>query len=312
MDKHNLGVALPPPPNPPSKLKKVIDRIKISFKSLFCSQIFSDENHPNSPLNPWAFIRVKNEIETLRASLDSIVGNHKGIKRGVIVYNECDDGSDEVIKEFCQKHQGFICIEYPHQVLGVKHSKEEREYKKTLPEFYEFALSFIPQNQWLIKIDCDQIYDIDKLYKSFSLAKTFNDSVVYMQLNLHIFEGRVYLNAKNPVFEYGDHFLICNRGLYFIEGFVSSEDSQIYSYEMLKRNFSSNIKKTECVLWHFPYMKASRRELAKIEDYVPLSEYQKVIPQKYLSRIAPDMLDEERILKFLKGKNDKECYGGKE
>lgn len=57
-------------------------------------------------------------------------------------------------------------------------------------------------------------------------------------------------------------------------------------------------------------MKASRRELAKIEDYVPLSEYHKVIPSKYLSRIALDMLDEERILKFLKGENEKSNNGG--
>lgn len=73
---------------------------------------------------------------------------------------------------------------------------------------------------------------------------------------------------------------------------------------MLKRSFSSRIKKTQCLLWHFPFLKESRRELAKIEDYVPLSQYDKVIPKEYLSRISPDMLDEERILKFLRGQRD--------
>ncbi|EFO9589602.1 beta-1,4-N-acetylgalactosaminyltransferase, partial [Campylobacter jejuni] len=35
---------------------------------------------PKSPLNPWAFIRVKNEVITLKASLESIL---PAIQRGV-------------------------------------------------------------------------------------------------------------------------------------------------------------------------------------------------------------------------------------
>lgn len=308
-NNQKLGVALPPPPLKNSnKTIKIIDRAIIALKSFGYQKVFQDKNHSSSPLNPWAYIRVKNEIDTLQASLDSIVG---GIKRGVIVYNECNDGSEEVIKNFCKKHQGFICVEYPYEVLGVEHLKQEREYKKTLPEFYNFALSFIPKNEWFIKIDCDQIYDSEKLQKSFSLAKSFNDVVVYMQLNLHIFDNRVFIRIKDPVVEHGDHFLMCNRDVYFVESFVASSEMECKSYEMLKRTFSSKIKKTQCVLWHFPYIKASRQDLAKIEDYVPLSEYKKVIPEKYLLRISLDMLDEERILSFLRGKNETEYSGGR-
>lgn len=252
-NNQKLGVALPPPPLKNSnKTIKIIDRAIIALKSFGYQKVFRDKNHSSSPLNPWAYIRVKNEIDTLQASLDSIVG---GIKRGVIVYNECNDGSEEVIKNFCKKHQGFVCVEYPYEVLGVEHLKQEREYKKTLPEFYDFALSFIPKNEWFIKIDCDQIYDSEKLQKSFSLAKSFNDVVIYMQLNLHVFDNQVFIRIKDPIVEHGDHFLMCNRDVYFIESIVSSSEQECKSYEVLKRSFSSRIKKLSVFFGIFHILK---------------------------------------------------------
>lgn len=67
---------------------------------------------PKSPLNPWAFIRVKNEAITLKASLESIL---PAIQRGVIGYNDCTDGSEEIILEFCKQYPSFIPIKYPYE-----------------------------------------------------------------------------------------------------------------------------------------------------------------------------------------------------
>ena len=53
-------------------------------------------------VEPWAFIRVKDERKTLLASLNSIL---PAIKKGVIAYNDCTDGSDVIIKDFCEKNQ---------------------------------------------------------------------------------------------------------------------------------------------------------------------------------------------------------------
>lgn len=66
-----------------------------------------DKNSKNtkSPLNPWAFIRVKNEISTLKSSLESIL---PAIQRGIIAYNDCNDGSEEFTLEFCKKYLTFI------------------------------------------------------------------------------------------------------------------------------------------------------------------------------------------------------------
>ncbi len=73
-----------------------------------------ESQNPKSPLNPWAFIRVKNEIVTLEESLFSML---PAIQRGVIGFNDCDDGSKEVILEFCKKFPSFIPISYPYEVI---------------------------------------------------------------------------------------------------------------------------------------------------------------------------------------------------
>ncbi|WP_382262802.1 hypothetical protein [Helicobacter baculiformis] len=72
--------------------------------------------NPKSPLNPWAFIRVKNEIRTLEASLYSML---PAIQRGVIGYHECDDGSAEVILDFCAKFPTFVPVHYPYRIIQV-------------------------------------------------------------------------------------------------------------------------------------------------------------------------------------------------
>ncbi|WP_337199440.1 hypothetical protein [Campylobacter molothri] len=78
-----------------------------------------DKNSKNtkSPLNPWAFIRVKNEISTLKSSLESIL---PAIQRGIIAYNDCDDGSEEFILEFCKKYPTFIPKKYPFSIQNSK------------------------------------------------------------------------------------------------------------------------------------------------------------------------------------------------
>ncbi|MBC5858425.1 beta-1,4-N-acetylgalactosaminyltransferase, partial [Campylobacter jejuni] len=113
-----------------------------------------------SPLNPWAFIRVKNEAITLRASLESIL---PAIQRGVIGYNDCTDGSEEIILEFCKQYPSFIPVKYPYEVQIENPKSEENK----LYSYYNYVASFIPQDEWLIKIDVDHYYDAKKLYKSF-------------------------------------------------------------------------------------------------------------------------------------------------
>lgn len=64
-----------------------------------------DIKENKNKVEPWAFVRVKNEIKTIDACLKSIL---PAIKKGVIGYNDCDDGTEEYILEFCKQNPGFI------------------------------------------------------------------------------------------------------------------------------------------------------------------------------------------------------------
>lgn len=267
-------------------------------KTLWKRSICSNPYHPQSPLNPWAFIRVCNERETLRQSLNSIVG---AISRGIIVYNECTDGSEEIIKGFCSKHQGFKYAEFPYSVAQCRCTKEEFEDKKTLADYYNFALSFIPQGEWLVKIDCDQIYDAQKLKESFKLVAKTTDIVFYCRINLHCFEGGIFLDKNAPFLDPNDHWLICNNGLYFGNEIKEEYQEGLHYWELLQIPFCYDVIEAPLNTWHFPLLKASRRSCALRENHIPLSDYKEVIPTRCLKRIAPDMLDEKRILHYLKG-----------
>lgn len=272
--------------------------LKRKIKTLWQKSSLTNAYHPQSPLNPWAFIRVCNEAMTLRQSLDSIIG---AISRGVIVYNECTDGSEKIIKDFCLKHQGFKAIPYPYQVSSCKCSRVEFENKRTLADYYNFALSFIPQGEWIVKIDGDQIYDYKKLKESFFLATSPQDIVFYFRLNLHCFDDRIFLDKKNPISDPKDHWLLCNQDLFFINDIQEEDGLDISYWELLQIPFAYNGIDAPLNTWHFPLLKESRRALAKKENHIPLDKCKKIIPSQYLSKIKSDMLDEQRILRYLKG-----------
>lgn len=88
-----------------------------------------------SPLNPWAFIRVKNEATTLRVSLESML---PAIQRGVIGYNDCTDGSEEIILEFCKQYPSFIPVKYPHEVQIENPQSEENK----LHSYYNYVARY--------------------------------------------------------------------------------------------------------------------------------------------------------------------------
>lgn len=250
---------------------------------------------PKGALHPWAFIRVCDEEKTLRQSLESIL---PAISRGIIVYHECTDNSKKIIEDFCNKNTGFIYIHYPYEVAFVNCTKEEKYSKKSLSDYYNFALSFIPQGDWLIKIDADQIYDAKKLQKSFSLVKNDSEVVFYPRINLHLVNSRIYIDKNSPISDPKDHWLICNKGLYFEDCIISEDANNMVYWELLTIPFKYKSYDAELSTWHFPYIKSRREELS-LDYLVPLKDYKSIIPQMFLKRINKDMLNEERILSFI-------------
>ncbi|MBZ7954667.1 MULTISPECIES: beta-1,4-N-acetylgalactosaminyltransferase [Campylobacter] len=261
-----------------------------------------DENskNPKSPLNPWAFIRVKNEALTLKASLESIL---PAIQRGIIGYNDCTDGSEEIILEFCKKYPSFKPVKYPYE---VQIENPQNECNK-LYAYYNWVASFIPKEEWFIKIDVDHYYDAKKLYKSFYITKTNKDVLSISRLNIVVTNDQVYVAPhyyEDPI----DHWLIKNEDLKWqeveiidISNWTIKKDplykGKTYSYELLTLK-DRNIFHTELTNLHFPYVK-KHRPLTN-EKLLTLKEFKQKYYHQLCSKIDFSMLDESKILSIYK------------
>ncbi|MDD6055479.1 MAG: hypothetical protein PUB96_02895 [Helicobacteraceae bacterium] len=271
--------------------------------------------NPKSPLNPWAFVRVKNEAKTLRASLDSIL---PAFQRGVIGYNDCDDGSEEIILEFCAQFPSFIPLKYPHEVQ----IKNPQNIENKLASYCNFILERIPKNEWWFKVDTDHIYDAKKLYKSFYLPKNSWDMVNYSRLNVVVENGEVFLQKSGhneALVEIGDQKLCCNKGCYFFErvgkkSFYNADAKDYFkdfvSYEGLSLGaFFKNGKVLENLLfiehcrnrymgelsnYHFPFVKTRRKSYNKAH-FIKLEDYKS---KKIGVNIDKNLLNKARILEL--------------
>lgn len=114
------------------------------------------------PIKPYAFIRVCNEIKTIDASLKSILPLLEG---GVIGFNSCTDGSKEYIEEFCRNNPQFTCFEYPYDVIPACDKRYKEDIltpELCLDNYYNFVWEKLPLNQWIIKLDADHLWDLER------------------------------------------------------------------------------------------------------------------------------------------------------
>lgn len=269
-----------------------------------------NSQNPKSPLNPWGFIRVKNEARTLRASLDSIL---PAIQRGVIGYNDCDDGSEEIILEFCKAYPSFIPVKYPYQVIIKNPPKLENK----LYNYYNFVLSFIPKGEWFIKIDVDHIYDAKKLYKSFYLLKSPNDMLALSRMDIFVKEAEIYLGLNrcgvyhragdqivrfhDDNFKYYEWIVGTNITKWrqqVIEGKPTRDqlDAMANGYDSYEAKIDDSYHKvyrSEFCNHHFAWVKKHRNYIPK--NRIALEDFQ---DEAIGTEIDPKLLDKDYILKL--------------
>ena len=250
-------------------------------------------------IDPWAFIRVKNERKTLLASLNSI---RSIIHKGVIAYNytedEVSDGSERIVEEFCKDNPRFIPFRYPYHVEPVnspKYFDKSLQEKNALAGYYNAVLSKIPKNVWFLKIDVDQIYCPEILKHSFSLPQSIKDIVIYSRLNV------IRVNNEVKVCSYirpGDHWLVYNDNLKFIN-VIKKEGSllnkKVLAFEQLKLGTKHNIPfYPECSTLHFQYEKIGRYYKEDTSNLKTLRDF--------LDSAPPDEFSDELIslLKYIK------------
>lgn len=252
-----------------------------------------------SPLNPWAFIRVKNEAPTLKASLYSIL---PAISRGVIGYNDCTDGSEEIILEFCKKFPRFLPLKYPHKI----ELENPASPQNMLHNYYNFVLDAIPKDEWFIKIDCDHIYDAKMLFKTFYLPRTRKDCVIYPRVNFIVKNRRIYIqnNGENGFIFGNDQLLLCNNNISFAQR-LTSKSAQWLDVGSTAQNLYSEIMivpknlryfHAPLMQWHFPAAKARRAEFIKYLDLISLEDFIAKNTHLLGTKIPPNYLQKEVIL----------------
>ncbi|RQD65436.1 beta-1,4-N-acetylgalactosaminyltransferase, partial [Campylobacter hepaticus] len=222
----------------------------------------------------------------------------------VIGYNDCDDGSKEIILEFCKQYPSFIPIKYPYEIQIQNPKSEENK----LYHYYNYVASFIPQGEWLIKIDVDHIYDAQKLYKSFYIPKKDYHVVSYARIDFNIQKEVIFLNinAKNEIFkEPGDCLLIKNYKLKWKEILI---DRNNHSWDIVDKDFKNaqsyevlEIKNkifyhTELNNYHFPFVKHRRLNDKSKFQWISLDDFIKQYKDGLKKRIDFNMLNKETIL----------------
>jgi len=116
-------------------------------------------------------LRVKNEINTIEACLNSIDGVFDRI---VIIHsNEKDDGSVAFMNAWCEKRPSCEIHGYPHAVIPShdKRYKGSVPYENTLAAYNQFGLQFFSPNEWVVKIDADQVYLTERLKEFVTMIK---------------------------------------------------------------------------------------------------------------------------------------------
>lgn len=251
-----------------------VDHKPCAHKGFFTLDPLSKD--PNSPLNPWAFIRVKNEALTLPLALASML---PAIQRGVIAYNDCDDGSEEIILNFCRRYPSFIACKYPHSIDLESPAGEENK----LHTYYNWALSFIPQGQWFIKIDADHVYDAKKLYKSFYLIEHDNDAISYPRINFLFIDNQIFVQkiGDHGYWDGRDQLLVRNVGVKFVPRMVCRPSQWIECEDTSKVLYSEaqvipsgmRILRAPLMQWHFPAIKLRRHAFEKHLNIISLQDF---------------------------------------
>ena len=214
------------------------------------------------------------------------------------------DGSEEIILDFCAKYPSFIPAKYPHHI----EIRNPKALENRLYHYYNFALAQIPKKQWLIKIDCDHIYDAKRLYKSFYLPKKPYEAVAIARLDILVKECQVRVGKYVHEWLQGDflnkgydHWLIYNEGLCFEDGGKVGDELH---YEHLRISRRQSFYLTELNNYHFPLIKHQKAFLADVRkandewfaNAFTLDEIRK--SDLIGNRIDPSLLDEAKILQI--------------
>ncbi len=174
-----------------------------------------------------AHMRVKNEILTVSATLNSIDGLFDRI---VIIHsNEKDDGSIDFMHKWCAKRPYCEIYEYPYTLYPslTKIYREGIKPENTMAEFGNFGLSKFDPEEWVVNIDADQVYIRERLAALVAQIRQEypkNEKFEYCMKGLNTFSWKNILVKVRPqpiMGVYCDHYAIKKKNLLPYEIFGS-------------------------------------------------------------------------------------------
>lgn len=276
---------------------KAVKKFKFDYRRL-------GKKYRRDPIDIYAFIRVKNEIITIDACLKSIL---PVINKGVIGYNklkdEIDDGTEEYILKFCEENKGFIPFRYEYDVIPANDLRyknlDEISAERRLDTYYNEVLKKIPQDKWVMKIDCDHVFDIEKLSNLRYIPKNDTEAVVLSRMNMHYEKDELYFVNIHTIVGSGEWILLKNNNLThkFKTGY--RDDGSFFAWEYLDiSNKKLKFVRTDLFNWHFPFIKNSRKLDGKYFTKFDKFKISNKINKDF--GIKDDMLDKGRILNICK------------
>lgn len=188
------------------------------FTASFISGFMALKTYQNHQQKIGAYIRIKNEMRTLPAVLASIDGLFDKI---VIIHsNEPDDGSNAYAKKWCDKRPICKIYEYPYAVIPSHDNRYNGKYKyeNSLAAYYQFGLNKFAPEEWVMKIDADQVYIRPRLQDILTQVRSTsnNDSFLYgvYGFNTLVWHNQLVKFAANPFNGVNlDHFIVKQKNI---------------------------------------------------------------------------------------------------
>lgn len=238
----------------------------------------------NPPTRISAFVRVKDEIKTVIPMLNSIDGIFDRI---IIIHsNEPDDGSVKAMQEWCGKRPYCLIYEYPHAVIPSHDNRLKKvPFENTLAAYYQFGLDKFMPEEYVCKIDGDQIYMTERLKEIINQIRTqdkrINVTAYGMKgYNTYVHKGKLVKFKPAPLNGGKDGYIIKRK--YF------NDFKQGKYYEIPRYNVDLTYYIFNPPVW-FHFMKSLKNmgktrslEDAKPDEIDPLTDEEKGLFEKYI------------------------------
>lgn len=289
-------------------LKQLIGTIKGCAKYLMSPYYIQKWQLPfyrfREPVRPYAYIRLYNEIVTVDACLKSLLTLLKG---GVIGLHQCSDGTKEYVQAFCQQHPQFKAIDYPHDIQFYVTDDEPEDVRY----FYDYCneiWSYLPKNEWVIKVDGDHVFDTAILGDVLRVPRKKSDIVYLARIDIHVEDGEVFVrDGRQPIVEMFDHWLLFNDASLPeapFERYLSPDGTKVHETYSKKIFENKTILYAPVTNWHFLWARhwsSSWRDTIDYSLWKPLRDSRlrhlsSLERGRFFGRVHKRLLDEQTIL----------------